>query len=382
MKKSSKNLIIIILLLITISCFYKINELNYKKHNEIKISFVKHPENLPTKEVAVNTSLWFKNLRADIYWLETIQYIWSNALWSEYKKYLFKIIDLITELNPYFEHPYTIGELLIPAYNKRYENLDLKEQNKYINQWEQLWLKWIKNFCNPDKIKLIQNENNLEKIWTEDKYADPCTKYNIPYYLAYIYYYYKKDPATAWQYYKIASAIRGWLTWSRIMAAIMTWKWWDREKSYFMFLNLAKSMKSNDKVCTALSKDLENVWLGIFINKKIPLNWKILKNISNARDLAFWKFTEKNEDKLLSDAACWNYLNKAIRELNLDYIEIADKKYFKKYWKHSKNAKILLDEWFINYLPLDYQQYEDYSIIYEFNSETWNYDYVMWNYND
>jgi len=57
MKKSSKNLIIIILLLITISCFYNINELNYKKHNEIKISFVKHPENLPTKEVAVNTSL-------------------------------------------------------------------------------------------------------------------------------------------------------------------------------------------------------------------------------------------------------------------------------------------------------------------------------------
>jgi hypothetical protein len=56
MKKQSKNLIIIVILLLTLSGFYKVNSLNYQKHNDIKNSFIEHPENLPKKEVAVNTS--------------------------------------------------------------------------------------------------------------------------------------------------------------------------------------------------------------------------------------------------------------------------------------------------------------------------------------
>jgi len=54
---------------------------------------------------------------------------------------------------------------------------------------------------------LIKNESDLQKIWTEEKYKDPCTEYNIPNYLAYIYFYYKHDPKTAAEYYKVASAI-------------------------------------------------------------------------------------------------------------------------------------------------------------------------------
>jgi len=75
MKKINKRLITITFLALSIFCFYKINELNYRKHIEIKIAYVEHPENLPTKEAAVNSSFGFKNLKADIYWLETIQYI-------------------------------------------------------------------------------------------------------------------------------------------------------------------------------------------------------------------------------------------------------------------------------------------------------------------
>jgi hypothetical protein len=43
---------------------------------------------------------------------------------------LYQIIDLITELNPYFEHPYSIGQLLLPSYNERYEKLSKEEQQK------------------------------------------------------------------------------------------------------------------------------------------------------------------------------------------------------------------------------------------------------------
>jgi len=73
-------------------------------------------------------------LKADWYWLQAVQYIGGNALESEYKKYLFEVLDLITDLNPYFEKPYIVGQLLIPSYNQRYESLTTDEQNKYIQQ--------------------------------------------------------------------------------------------------------------------------------------------------------------------------------------------------------------------------------------------------------
>jgi hypothetical protein len=44
------------------------------------------------------------------------------------------MMDLITELNPYFEHPYSIGQLLLPNYNERYEKLSKEEQQKNIDQ--------------------------------------------------------------------------------------------------------------------------------------------------------------------------------------------------------------------------------------------------------
>lgn len=381
MKKINKKIITTIILTLTIISFYKINEINYSKHIEIKRSFIKHPENLSTKETALASSFWFKNLKADIYWLETIQYIWWNAFGSEYKKYLYQIIDLVTELNPYFEHPYSIGQLLLPSYNQRYENLSDDEQKRNINEAISLWLKWIKNFCDPTKIDLIKNENNLQIIWTEDKYKNPCSEYNIPYYLAYIYYYYDNNPTEAAQYYKIASAIESWLSWSRIMAAIMSWKWWDREKSYFMFLNIAKFVETEDKACLEFASNLEKIWAEIFINKSVDLNWDFLKKVVELREKVFWEFSEEKEDEILSDIKCWNYLNKAIRELNLEYIERADKIFEKEKWYPSTDAKELFDEWFMEYLPIDFQQYEDHWIIYEYNDDTWNYDYKMWYYN-
>lgn len=382
MKKNSKNFLIIILIIFALFSFYKINILNYSKHIEIKNSFVEHPENLPTKEAALKSSFWFKNLKADIYRLKTIQYIWWNAIWSEYKKYLFFMIDLITELNPYFEHPYSIWQLLLPSYNERYEKLSKEEINKHIDEWINIWLKWIKNFCNLEKVELIKKEDNLQKIWTEEKYKNPCREYTIPNYLAYIYYYYKHDPKKAAEYYKVASAIEDWLSWSKIMAAIMSWKWWDREKSYFMFLNIAKFIEKKDEVCLNFASVLENIWTELFINKKTELNWIILKNIEKERVKLFWEFSEQKEEKILSDTMCQNYINKAIRELNLKYIEKADEKYKSEKWINSTDAIELYEQKYIEYLPIDFQQYKDYWIIYEYNSEIWNYDYRMWTYGD
>jgi hypothetical protein len=166
------------------------------------------------------------------------------------------------------------------------------------------------------------------------------------------------------------------------MAAIMSWKGWNREKSYFMFLNIAKFIETDDEVCLKFASDLEQVWAEVFINKRVPLNWEILKNIWEARNKIFWEFSKEKEEDVLSDTKCWNYLNKAIREINLEYIERANKVYEEKNWESSINAKQLFEDWYMNYLPIDFQQYEDYWIIYEYNKDTWNYDYRMWDYDE
>ncbi len=372
-----KKILIVLFLIISLAWFWKVNKLNYGKHWDIKMNLVQHPENLPTKEFAKDTSFGFKNLRADIFWLESIQYIWWNAIKSEYKKYLYKMLDLITELNPYFEHPYKIWLLLLPSYNERYENLTEEEQQNYIKQAENLWLKWIKNFCDLDKIEKIKKEDNLNKIWTEEQYKNPCKSFSIPYYLAFVYWFYSNNPLEAANYYKVASANENSLEWAKILAAIMQGKWWNREKAFFMFLNIAKSLDNNkDSLCYNYASQLENIWSSIFSNK-LKLDWKLLEAISKSRDEAIWVYTEE-ENSLSKDTDCNNYINKATRELNLYYIEKANIVYKNENdWTSAKNAKVLFDDWYINYLPVDYQQNKDYGIIYIYNPDTWNFDYDM-----
>lgn len=379
-----RKLLFLIVLFFILFGFFQINKLNYWKHLQIRDNLVNHPEWLPKKEVAKNTSFWFKNLRADYYRLQTIQYIWGNVIGSEYKKYLFEILDLITELNPNFEHPYTIWQLLLPEYNYRYEKLSKTEQNKNIDQAEILWLKWISNFCDVWKVELIKKEDNLEKIWNDPKYKNPCKWYSIPYYLAYIYYYNKKEAITSSQYYKVASANDDSVEWAKTMAAIMQWKWWNREKSFMMFLNIAKVLNDNDKACNKFSQELENIWASIFY--KVPdknwntlnLDWNLVKFIEETRNKVFGKFDEKKEEVATSDTKCTNYVNKAIRELNLYYVEQANEKYKQTHsWSNAPTAKLLYEQKYLDFLPTDYQQYKNQWIVYQYNNELKTFDYEM-----
>jgi hypothetical protein len=382
MNSKLKKFLSIIFFIIFISwiliTFYKINEKNYTKIKQIKYNIVGHPEFLPDPNFAKITAFGFKNTKADIYWLETIQYIWWNAISSEYKKYLYYMLNLINELNPYFTHPYKIWLLLLPDYNPRYEKLTKEEQKNYILQAEKIWLKWIENLCDKKKIDLIKKEDNLNKIWTEKKYANPCKDYLIPYYLAFDYYFYLHDPIKASTYYKITSANKDAVEWAKILAAIMRWKWWDREKAFLMFVNIWKSLdNSKDKTCSKFADLLENkVAYPIF--RENNLDYRLIKLMNESRDKIFWNNEEDNSKNL--DKQCSNYINKATREINLYYIEQANKKYKKDTWKNAKNAKVLYDKWYIKYLPIDYQKSKDYSIIYKYNKDTKHFDYEMWYY--
>lgn len=355
--------------------FYYVNLNNYAKYAQIRDNYVNHPENLPTPQAAQLTAFGFQNAKADWLWLSAIQYIWWNAVESEYKKYLYQMLDVITELNPYFEHPYIIWQLLLPSNNPRYEAFSDNEIEANIAQWEKLWLKWIGNFCDPDKIELIAQEDDLLKIWSEEKYKNPCKSYDIPYALAFIYWNSLKDPLEASKYYKIASANEDAIEWAKVLAAIMQWKWWEREKSFFMFLNLAKYIAWEDQACIGFADQFEVLWAAVF-QEKIQLNGKIIKDIGIAREETFWAFTWKDDDTQLDDTRCISYINKSVREINLYYLEQADKNYrLDNDGVASKHAKELYDTNYIDHLPRDFQQYDTYEVIYEYNKETDRYDY-------
>ena len=67
-------------------------------------------------------------------------------------------------------------------------------------------MKGIENFCDPKKIELISEEFDLQKIWTDDAFKNPCVSYKIPFYLAFNEYFHANNPKNAALYYKIASA--------------------------------------------------------------------------------------------------------------------------------------------------------------------------------
>jgi hypothetical protein len=368
-----RKILFFILIWIILSVFYVINDKNYKMHRFFLIEKVNHPEFIPSTNLAKFSSFWFKETKADLYWLETIQYIWSNAVSAQYKKYLYKMLNLITDLSPYFEHPYVIWELLLPDYNPRYEKWTENEKNIDLNisQAEKIWLKWIKQFCDKSKIKLIENEYNLQKIKTQKKYRNPCKSYRIPFNLAYIYFFYKHDWKEASKYYRITYAIDNSPAWAWILAAIMQWKSWDRIKSVWMFINMIDKnwlKKEELKIVDSFSKMIN--WILFW---KIPLNKENLKILNDTLKTAFPKKEEKDK-QAFKDNDWENYIKKAVRELNLFYIENANKKYKKDFWKDAKDARELYDKGYLDYFPIDFQQYEDYWVAYVFNEETKHFD--------
>jgi hypothetical protein len=93
--------------------------------------------------------------------------------------------------------------------------------------------------------------------------------------------------------------------------------------------------------------------------------------------LIFWKFEEKKESEFLDSDSCHNYVNKTVREINLYYLDKANKKYKKDTWKNAPNADELFKKGYVDFNPKDFQQYKDYGIKYQFNAKTGFFDYQM-----
>lgn len=368
--------------------FFYWSSLGYLRaaHIQIRDTIVDHPEFIPTAWDISLISAGHNTIIADYYWLSAIQYIGSNAIGAEYKKYLAAILNLVTDLSPKFEYPYEIGLLLLPDYNERYEKLSKEEQDSHIKEAIALGEKGISRGCDATKIERIKKENDLIKLSTDDLYKNPCSDFMIPYYMGYVYYWSLHNPVKSSEYYKIASANTDSVAGARTMAALMQGKGGDREKAILMFLSLAEGNATGEKAssCQKFSQELGSVLLQAF-SKKMVIDGEFVQRVEKIRQeivhsLNEWGVNIK-KNPIDFDNYCSVPLSKAVRELNLYYVTLADNKYFAATGKHARTAKHLQDLGYLPYLPKDFQTTdEDMSIIYQYDAQVGQWDYTSGKY--
>lgn len=378
MKKITKDFLTIIVLFIIISWFFLMflfNKIWLEARNNLSSIKINHPEFVEKKESSLATSFGFRNLKADILWLRAINYIWSNAISAEYKKYLFEILDNITHLNPKFKNPYFIWILLLPDNNERYESLSPQEVSNNKNNAEKLWLKAIRNFCDNKKIEDIkyslENSWFLETLQNPD-FINPCEDHQIPYYLWYFYHFHKNNPELSSFYYTVSALDES--AWQSVivLASIMQSKTWERQKSAIVFLDLASNIwTETDNQACILWADI--IWKMSFNIFNLWFSWDKIRGLEIAREKIVWGFDEEKYDF----SSCENFINKTVREVNLSYLDNANQSYFDEKWIYLKTPISLYNEWKIDYIPKDFQQYDSYWIKYFFNNEINKFDYEI-----
>lgn len=387
MKKTPRQLLVGLILVLFIGAFSGFFTVatgqNYAAHNRLRRAFVDHPEFIPTKEAVKIGSVGMETVVADLYWLSAIQYIGSNAIAADYKKYLGVMLNLVTDISPYFTYPYEIGMLLIPDINQRYERITSEEEKFHIEESIALGKKGIKNNCDMAKIDKIGKIYDLNKLFSDTELMEPCTDAMLPYYLGYVSYWNDNDPVGASLWFRVAGMHKSAPKGGRLMSAIMQGKTGDREKAIIMFLSLAESMDPDpESVCSKVTAQLREILTKAFANGA-ELDPKLLRQVEEIRKKAKEDLGDKQEeiDRTDVSAFCSSYFDKSVREMNLKYLQDADKRLFADTKEHAVNAKELFDKKYITYIPRDYQkQSGNVEVIYFYNHKIKNWDFEMGEY--
>ena len=360
--------------------------INYPFHLEIKANEIDHPEFIPSSRSAKISSLGFDNIVADTYWLGTIQYIGGNAYSSEFREYLSVLLSLVTDLNPSFEYPYTLGQLLLSSLDEYHDHVNATDQKKFAQQAEQLGLKGIKNLCDANKIEKIVQAKTPAEAWNNASVKNPCKSFYLPYYLAYNYYWGLKDPQNAAKYYRIAASHTDAPLGAKIMSVIMTGKSGERQTSALMFLNLAETTaKQNSALCGEFSQKLQQVILNGSSQGLLFTNGNFLAQVDTLRQKITEDLGEKDVDASAAnvDDFCSVNLNKAVREINLGYLDNASQNCKTANLHDGMRTKELLKNGCIDYKPIDFQKLKNEKdtlyIDYFYNASIKKWDYKMFN---
>lgn len=247
----------VILMIVILVCSIIVSQQHSFTHQKTVFETLEdNPLFVPNGNRIQKLSFGFDNLVTDIVWLKTVQYIGGNAHSINYPL-LYEYLDNLTDLDPKFYIPYFIGQIILPEIDQA------------------------------DKAVTISHKG-LENL---------PDKWEIPYYLGYVYYYYLEDYEQGSAMYKKASILPGALTSAKRMA-----------------INLQS--KAN-KHAVALE-----MWIEAYeIEKSLEMQDLIAKKI--------------------------------LREQNFLELEKAVQNYYQKNRTYPQNLKVLVELGFIEEIPID-----------------------------
>ncbi len=187
-------------------------------------------------------------------WISSIQYV-GTVLRSERARYLYSLIDSLTNVSPYWEYPYEFWQLMIPISKESNVQEEIKKQS-----WDEairIWKKGKKYNCDPNKIDRIKQLDQHEfynlvfsQSWKYEDLKNPCGSHSIPYNLAFNYFYYLSDWEKSAQNYMITSFIENSPTASPSMVSVVTWRMWQHLQSmqlwFSQFLFYMEQLQEED----------------------------------------------------------------------------------------------------------------------------------------
>lgn len=142
-----------------------------------------NPLFVPNAKILKQVTFGFDNLMTDVIWLRIVQYVGGNARSSNYEL-LGEYLESVTELDPKFYMPYFVAQLLLPEVQHAEKAISISEKGL----------------------------KSLPERW------------EIPFYMGYIYYYYLEDYEKGAEMYEKASQIPGVLSSAKRMAINLTSK--------------------------------------------------------------------------------------------------------------------------------------------------------------
>ncbi len=301
----------------------------------------RHPDILPSPIVIKMFDMWHSTSYASIIWIQFIQYIADNLQWNKYLDFSHAILEQITILHPYFTKPYEMDLILTPFSRAENQTIEQKRKNKILTgKAIELWKKWMKLFCDEEKIEKIKQQKIWEELWNNQTLRNPCTNGMIPYFVAFATYQMGDNKAQASEYYKIASMNNDAPIASRQLGIIALAAEWDFRSSALNFALVgADGYDSDPYICRNFANRIIS---DLASNRLLNTNWidELEKN-----EISLIDTRDSKNPNSQSNNNCYDMTKHSIKALYLWYItDIAS-------GSTAKNGDDLIRLWLIKSIP-------------------------------